>query len=410
MESIISNIRKEFPILQRKVNNHAIVYLDNAASSQKPLCVVEAEKQFYLRNYSATHRALHTLSRKSTDLVEKTREKVKKFINAESCEEIVFVKGATEGINLAANTWGKKFLKQGDNIIITLMEHHANIVPWQIIAKEKNIEIRVLPINSRGELNYAVLDTLIDRNTKLLAITQISNVLGLFNSVEKITQKLRKLGIAVLVDGAQAVMHKKINIQKMNCDFFTFSAHKMCGPTGVGILYINKRIVQDLPPWQGGGGIVEDVFLPQGTTFCKAPWKFEAGTLNIAGIVGLGAAVDYITDIGFDVIQKIENDVASYMMEKIKEVPNIKIYGNQCVQRNILSFNLKGLHAYDVGTLLDQYGVAIRTGHHCAAPLMHYYKVSSMCRLSLSFYNTKQEIDSFIASLKNIDSILRKYG
>ncbi|MBK4775389.1 cysteine desulfurase CsdA [Candidatus Pantoea edessiphila] len=396
-------IRNDFPIFKRKINGHYLAYFDNAASSQRPSAVIDAEKLFNQNNYANVHRGVHTLSAQATILMENVRNQVARFINASSKDEIIFVKGTTEGINLIANSWGSKITHK-DNIIITEMEHHSNIVPWQLLAKRVKAEIRILPLKG-GILCLETLSRLIDSNTRLLALTHVSNVIGVTNPIKKIIDLIKSCGIITVIDGAQAVMHHGVDVQDLGCDFYVFSGHKIYGPTGIGILYGRKNILNDMPPWEGGGAMINNVKLPYGTTWNDIPWRFEAGTPNISGIVGLGAALNYIKNLGLDVINKRETSLCQYAQKKLSLIPNITLYSH-LNSVGIISFNLGKHHAFDVGSFLDQYGIAIRTGHHCAMPLMRYYKVTAMCRASLAFYNSEQEIDRLVSSLIRINHLL----
>jgi len=403
----INKIRKDFPILEKNVGNHSLVYLDSAASAQKPNIVIESESNFYRTEYSAVHRAIHTLGSKATTSMESIRSKVANFINAKSEEEIIFVKGTTEGINLIANTLGKFLLSPGDNIVITEMEHHSNIVPWQMIAKEKQLFIRFIPLLLDGTLDFSKLSILIDQKTRLLSITQVSNVLGTVNPLSDLIEKIRKMGnIIIVIDGAQSIMHQKVDVQALNCDFYVFSGHKMYGPSGIGILYGKKSILENMPAWEGGGSMIRNVNLIKGTTFSSSPWRFEAGSPNITGIIGLGSAIDYIRGIGLDSIQLYEYELMNYTVNSLRKIPDLIIYGPD-KRIGVISFNLNNHHAYDVGIFLDQYGIAIRTGHHCAMPLMEYFQVSSMCRISLAMYNTKDDIDQLALGLIRIQKLLK---
>lgn len=403
----IDRVRRDFPLLARKVNGRPLTYLDSAASAQKPLEVINRQLNFYLYEYAAVHRGIHTLSAEATQKMEAVREKAARFINAAFAEEIVFVKGTTEGINLVANSFGRHFMKSGDSIVITEMEHHANIVPWQMLAKELDLNLLVLPLQVDGTLNLALLMELIDSSCKLLAITQVSNVLGTMNPLRDIISyaKIKAPSVQVLVDGAQAVMHEQIDVRSLNCDFYVFSGHKLYGPSGIGILYGRQALLQQMPPWEGGGAMIHQVSLSTGTTFAEPPWRFEAGSPNITAIIGLGAAIDYINALGLKAIQNYEQLLMNYTLEALQKVPTIKIYGSTD-RTGVIAFNLGEHHAYDVGTLLDQYGIAIRTGHHCAMPLMEFYQVSSMCRASLALYNTQEEIARLIAGLQRIHQLL----
>lgn len=401
----LERIRSDFPLLAREVNGQPLAYLDSAASAQKPQSVIDRELDFYRHGYAAVHRGIHTLSAEATQQMEGVREQVARFINAGSAEEIVFVKGTTEGINLVANSFGRHLLTAGDSIIITEMEHHANIVPWQMLAQERGITLRVWPLQPDGTLDLAQLPGLIDASTKLLAITQVSNVLGTVNPLHEIVPVAKAAGLKVLVDGAQAVMHQRIDVQALDCDFYVFSGHKLYGPSGIGILYGKQALLEQMPPWEGGGAMIQRVSLSEGTTFATPPWRFEAGSPNTAGMMGLGAAIDYVEALGLENIHDYEQSLMRYALDGLQQVPTLKIYG-PTQRAGVIAFNLGEHHAYDVGSFLDQYGIAIRTGHHCAMPLMEFYQVPSMCRASLALYNTRQEVDRLVAGLQRIHSLL----
>ncbi|QJW56000.1 Cysteine desulfurase [Serratia plymuthica] len=401
----IERVRGEFPLLAREVNGRPLAYLDSAASAQKPQVVIDRELDFYRHGYAAVHRGIHTLSAEATQDMEAVREKVAAFINAASAEEIVFVKGTTEGINLVANSFGRHVLQPGDSIIITEMEHHANIVPWQMLAQERGLQLRVWPLQQDGTLDLAQLPGLIDSSTKLLAMTQVSNVLGTVNPVREIIAQAKAAGLKVLIDGAQAVMHQRVDVQALDCDFYVFSGHKLYGPSGIGILYGRQALLQQMPPWEGGGAMIKQVSLTNGTTYAEPPWRFEAGSPNTAGMMGLGAAIDYVNALGLEAIHDYEQSLMHYALEALKQVPTLKIYG-PTERAGVIAFNLGEHHAYDVGSFLDQYGIAIRTGHHCAMPLMAFYNVPSMCRASLALYNTRDEVDRLVAGLQRIQKLL----
>ncbi|MFV8989996.1 cysteine desulfurase SufS [Serratia fonticola] len=401
----LERIRSDFPLLAREVNGQPLAYLDSAASAQKPQSVIDRELDFYRHGYAAVHRGIHTLSAEATQQMEGVREQVARFINAGSAEEIVFVKGTTEGINLVANSFGRHLLTAGDSIIITEMEHHANIVPWQMLAQERGITLRVWPLQPDGTLDLAQLPGLIDASTKLLAITQVSNVLGTVNPLHEIVPVAKAAGLKVLVDGAQAVMHQRIDVQALDCDFYVFSGHKLYGPSGIGILYGKQALLEQMPPWEGGGAMIQRVSLSEGTTFATPPWRFEAGSPNTAGMMGLGAAIDYVEALGLENIHDYEQSLMRYALDGLQQVPTLKIYG-PAQRAGVIAFNLGEHHAYDVGSFLDQYGIAIRTGHQCAMPLMEFYQVPSMCRASLALYNTRQEVDRLVAGLQRIHSLL----
>ncbi|MDE1187505.1 MAG: cysteine desulfurase SufS [Pantoea sp.] len=401
----LERVRAEFPILKREVNGHPLAYLDSAASAQRPLAVINAESYFYQHGYAAVHRGIHSLSAQATTDMENVRIQAARFLNASSPEEIVFVKGTTEGINLVANSWGGSQLQSGDNIIITEMEHHANIVPWQMVAARTGAEIRVLPLNEQGELALEQLGGLIDSRTRLLAVTHVSNVLGTVNPVKAIVAQAKAAGVTTLVDGAQAVMHHAVDVQDIGCDFYVFSGHKIYGPTGIGVLYGRKALLDIMPPWEGGGSMIDQVQLPTGTTWNTAPWRFEAGTPNTGGIIGLGAALKWITELGLDTIHQRESMLMRYALDKLASVPDLTIYG-PTERSGVVAFNLGKHHAFDVGSFLDQYGIAIRTGHHCAMPLMRHYAVPAMCRASFALYNSEEEADRLAAGLTRIHRLL----
>ncbi|EKN3346408.1 cysteine desulfurase SufS [Yersinia ruckeri] len=401
----LQRIRADFPLLSCQVNGQPLAYLDSAASAQKPQAVIDRELDFYRSGYAAVHRGIHTLSAEATQSMEAVRSQAAAFINAASAEEIVFVKGTTEAINLVANSYGRHFLRAGDNIIITEMEHHANIVPWQMLAQERGIEIRVWPITESGDLDPDVLPQLIDTSTRLLAITHISNVLGTVNPIEQSVKTAKAAGLVVLVDGAQAVMHQAIDVQQLGCDFYAFSGHKLYGPSGIGILYGKTELLQKMPPWEGGGAMIKTVSLTDGTTYADAPGRFEAGSPNTAGIIGLGAAMTYVSELGLDTIQSYEQQLMAYAVEALRQVDGLVMYG-PASRAGVIAFNLTPHHAFDVGSFLDQYGIAIRTGHHCAMPLMSHYGVPSMCRASLAIYTSRDEIDRLVAGLQRVKRLL----
>lgn len=406
----VEKARNDFPVLSRKVNGKPLIYLDSAASAQKPQSVINSESHFYSKGYAAVHRGVHTLSAEATQTMENVREKVAHFINAGSSKEIVFVKGTTEAINLVANSYGRHFFHPGDSIIITEMEHHANIVPWQILAQARGLKIKVWRLTPEGELNIGQLSALIDNSTRLLAVTQVSNVLGTGNPIKEIIARAKEKGLLVLVDGAQAVVHQSVDVQDLDCDFYAFSGHKLYGPSGIGILYAKKALLEVMPPWEGGGGMIEKVSLTESTTFAKAPWRFEAGSPNIAGIVGLGEAIEYVKKWGLKEIEKYEASLMKYSLNALSQLKTVQLYGSKTTRMGVIAFNLGKHHAYDVGCFLDQNGIAIRTGHHCAMPLMSFYQVPSMCRISLALYNTLEEIDFFITTLQRIEKLLNHWA
>ncbi|CAJ0993205.1 cysteine desulfurase SufS [Sodalis praecaptivus] len=402
----IARIRSDFPILARQVNDRPLTYLDSAASAQKPNAVIDCESDYYRQGYAAVHRGIHTLSSEATTRMENVRQQVARFINAALADEIVFVKGTTEGINLVANSWGRHNLRPGDNIVITEMEHHANIVPWQMLAEEKQLSLRYLPLLPDGTLDIARLPALIDERTRLFAVNQVSNVLGTRNPLPELIAQVRAASDAVvLVDGAQGIMHQKVDVQALDCDFYVFSGHKLYGPSGIGILYAKKTLLDAMPPWEGGGSMIRTVSLTEGTTFNDAPWRFEAGSPHTAGMMGLGAAIEYVEQVGLDSIQAYEHELMRYTLEALQHVPDLTLYGPDD-RTGVIAFNLGQHHAYDVGSFLDQYGIAIRTGHHCAMPLMAYFRVASMCRASLAMYTDRDDIDRLVAGLVRVQRLL----
>ncbi len=401
----IAKIRDDFPVLGERVNGQPLVYLDSAASAQKPISVIERVKCFDQQQYASVHRGIHQLSANATEMMETVRDQVASFINASCREEIVFVKGATEAINLVANSYGSAFFKPGDEVIISEMEHHANIVPWQLMEQQLDIKVRVWEVDQQGQLDLARLKFLLNDKTALVAITHISNVLGTVNPIEQIVALARDAGAVILVDGAQAVMHQVVDVQALDCDFYVFSAHKLYGPTGVGVLYGKKALLDSMPPWQGGGAMIRQVSFSTGTQFNTVPWRFEPGTPNITGIIGFGAALEYLGSIGLKQIQQYETALMSYALEAMKSVPDLHIYGPE-QKAGVIAFNLGSFHAFDVGSFLDKYGIAIRTGHHCAMPLMELYSVSAMCRASIALYSQREDIDRLVDGLIRIHKLL----
>ncbi|MEO3988494.1 cysteine desulfurase SufS [Pseudocitrobacter cyperus] len=401
----VQQVRADFPVLSREVNGQPLAYLDSAASAQKPEQVIRAEAEFYRHGYAAVHRGIHTLSAEATQRMEEVRQKAANFLNARSAEELIFVRGTTEAINLVANSWGQENVRAGDNIIITAMEHHANIVPWQMLCARVGAELRVIPLNQDGTLQMEKVAPLFDERTRLLAVTQVSNVLGTENPVAALIAQAHQHGAKVLVDGAQAVMHHPVDVQALDCDFYAFSGHKLYGPTGIGVLYVKEDILQAMPPWEGGGSMIATVSLTEGTTWAKAPWRFEAGTPNTGGIIGLGAAFDYLNGLGLAAIGEYEQTLMRYALDALADVPDLHLYGPSD-RLGVIAFNLGTHHAYDVGSFLDNYGIAVRTGHHCAMPLMAFYQVPAMCRASLAMYNTFEEIDRLVTGLRRIHHLL----
>ena len=394
-------MRKDFPIFKRKIRGKELIYFDSASTTQKPKQVLEVLDLFYKNFNSNVHRGLHFLSQKATEAFEETREKVRKFINAHSTREIIFVRGTTEAINLAASSFGKKFIKSGDEILISEMEHHSNIVPWQIVAQERGAKLKVIPITNSGELKIDECKKLLTEKTKIIALTHVSNVLGTINPIKEIIKLARKYGTPVLIDGAQAAGHFKVDVQDLDCDFYAFSGHKMYGPTGIGVLYGKQELLEKLPPYQGGGEMIKRVSFEK-TTYNDLPWKFEAGTPDIAGVIGLGAAIDYLQRVGMERVQRHEKELLEYGNKVVNSVPGIRVIGTAPEKTGVISFVFEGLkvHPHDIGTFLDREGIAIRTGHHCCQPLMERFKVPATCRVSFGIYNTKQEIDKLKAALQ----------
>ena len=400
----IEAIREDFPILKEMVNGKPLVYFDNAATSQKPLVVEQAIINYYQTINANIHRGVHTLSQLATDAYELAREKVKNHVNAEHLHEIIFTSGTTFGINLVANGFGS-MLKPGDEILISYLEHHSNIVPWQFAAQRSGATLKVIPMNEKGELVLDDLDTLINGNTKIVAVTHISNALGTVNPIKRIIEKAHLHGAAILIDGAQATPHLKPDVQELDCDFYVFSGHKVCGPTGTGVLYGKEKWLNLLPPYQGGGEMIKTVTFEH-TTYACLPHKFEAGTPNICGGIALGYALDYLNEIGFDTIHAYEQELLDYGTEKLLEIPGLKIYGTAKEKASVISFNLEGIHPYDVGVIVDKLGIAVRTGHHCTQPIMDFFKIPGTIRASFSFYNTKHEIDLLVEAVKKAKMML----
>lgn len=401
----IQNIRKDFPILKRKVNGHPLVYLDNAASSQKPQQVIDAIVDYY-SNYNANiHRGVHTLSQEATDAYEQSRNKVQRHFNAAKPYEIIFTSGTTHGINLVANGF-TTLLKPGDEIIVSALEHHSNIVPWQMLCERTGAVLKVIPMNETGELEIEAYEKLLSGKTKLVFCNHISNALGTINPIERIIQKAHDAGAAVLIDGAQACAHLKPDVQALDVDFYVASAHKMCGPTGVGMMYGKEAWLRKLPPYQGGGEMIAEVTFEK-TTYADLPHKFEAGTPNICGGIVFGTAIDYLNQIGFDKISAYENSLLETATHKLLEIGGLRIYGTSKHKTSVISFNLEGIHPYDVGTILDKLGIAVRTGHHCTQPIMDYYKIPGTVRASFSFYNTFDEIDRLVEAVKKAKQMLQ---
>ena len=399
----INKIREDFPILSREVYKKPLVYLDNAATTQKPLCVLDAMRDEYLNVNANVHRGVHYLSQQATDLHEAAREKVRAFINARKVEEIVFTRGTTEAINLVASSFCESQMKEGDEVIVTEMEHHSNIVSWQLQAMKRGIVVKHIPITDDGRLDLSTLSSQLSTKTKLVSVAHVSNVLGTVNPVEKIIKTVHAYGIPVLVDGAQSAPHFKVDMQAMDCDFFAFSGHKMYGPTGIGVLYGKEEWLEKLPPYQGGGEMIDKVTWEK-TTFERLPFKFEAGTPDYIATHGLAKAIDYIDSIGFDAIQQHEQELTRYCMEQLMTIEGMKIYGpmNALQKDAVVSFNVGEIHHLDMGTLLDRLGIAVRTGHHCAQPLMDKLGISGTVRASFALYNTKEEVDALVTGIRRV--------
>ncbi|MDN3708770.1 cysteine desulfurase [Myroides ceti] len=400
----IQSIRADFPILHQEINGKPLVYFDNGATSQKPVVVIEAIEKYYKEINANIHRGVHHLSQVATDAYEEARLIVKNHINAAQLHEVIFTSGTTFGINLVANGFSQ-MLKEGDEVIVSHLEHHSNIVPWQFACERSGATLKVIPMNEKGELVMEAYDQLLTDRTKLVAVNHISNALGTINPIREIIDKAHKVGAAVLIDGAQAVPHIKPDVQELDCDFYVFSGHKMCAPTGSGILYGKEAWLNKLPPYQGGGEMIKEVTFEK-TTYACLPHKFEAGTPNIEAGIVLGVAINYLNSIGFENIEAYEKELLKYATEKLQEMPGIIFYGTSTEKASVISFNFEGLHPYDVGAIIDKLGIAVRTGHHCAQPIMEYYKIPGTIRASFSFYNTKEEIDRMMDALKKAQSML----
>ena len=405
LEFDIDRIRADFPILNQTISGHPLVYLDNGASTQKPSQVIDVINDFYETDNANVHRGIHTLSQRATDRFEGARKTVQKFINAESDDEIIFTRGTTEAINLVASSFVRDSFKAGDEVLISAMEHHSNIVPWQMLEQSIGIKLNVIPINDKGELLYEEFEKRLSHKTKLLAITQLSNALGTITPLKKMIDAAHAIGAKVLVDGAQAIAHAEVDVQALDCDFYAFSGHKIFSPTGIGVLYGKRALLNAMPPYQGGGDMIKVVSF-SGTEFNDLPYKFEAGTPNVAGAIGLAAGLDYISNIGVAKIAEYEKNLLDYATEKMLEIDGLKIIGTAEHKASILSFEIDGVHASDLGTLLDHQGVAIRVGHHCAMPVMEFFGVSATTRASLAFYNNKADIDALIAALEKAVAML----
>ncbi len=401
----ILHIRHDFPILDVQVHGKPLVYFDNAATTQKPRQVVDRLVSFYKKENCNIHRAVHFLSNQATAAYEDARKTVQHFLNARHPHEIIFTKGATESINLVAQTFGRKFINGGDEIIISKMEHHSNLVPWQMLAEQKGAVLKAIPIDDQGEIEVSALKNLITDRTKLIAITHVSNVLGTINPVHRVISLAHENGIPVLLDGAQAVPHLEVDVQELACDFYVFSSHKVYGPMGVGVLYARENILEQMPPYQGGGEMVDKVTLEQ-TTYNQLPWRFEAGTPNVADVLGLEAGIRYILDLDIKKVHAYEQELLDYATVELLKMENIRIFGNAENKTCVISFNIGKIHPYDAGTIYDKLGIALRTGHHCAQPIMDRFEVPGMIRASLALYNTQEEIDKFVEATKQVRRML----
>jgi cysteine desulfurase / selenocysteine lyase len=400
----VERIRADFPILHQKVHGHPLVYLDNAATTQKPRQVIEAITRYYERDNANIHRGVHALSQRATEEYELARKTAQQFIGAEDCREIIFVRSTTEAINLVAQTYGRQNLKPGDEVLITAMEHHSDIVPWQMICEEKQAKLRVAPINEAGELSLPDFERLLTGRTKLVAVAHLSNALGTINPVQRIVELAHAKNVRVMVDGAQAAPRLPVNVRQLDCDFYAFSGHKIYGPTGIGVLYGKLALLEAMPPYQGGGDMISSVSFER-TVYNKVPHKFEAGTPDISGPIGLKAALDYVSRLGVENIEQHENQLLEYGTNRISALSGVKLIGTAKQKAGVLSFVMEGVHPHDIGTILDQEGIAIRTGHHCAQPVMERYGIPATARASLGLYNTKEEIDALVSGIKKVQEV-----
>jgi len=404
MKLDVNKIRNDFPILKRKVNGYPFVYFDNAATSQKPSKVISSITDYYENYNSNIHRGVHSVSQEATDAYENARKKIQTHFNAKYSEEIILTSGTTHSINLVANGF-TSLLNSNDEILISELEHHSNIVPWQMMCEKNGATLKVIPLKDNGELDYESFLKLLSVKTKVVFVNHVSNALGTINPIKNIILESHKFGAAVLIDGAQASSHLKADMQDLNVDFYTTSAHKLCGPTGIGMLYGKKEWLEKLPPYQGGGEMISEVTFEK-TTYAELPNKFEAGTPNIVGAIGFGEAIDYLNEVGFEKIEEYENELLEYATKKLKTIPDLKIYGEAKNKTSVISFNIGNIHSYDLGTILDKYGIAVRTGQHCAQPVMDFFGISGTVRASFSFYNTKNEVDYFYDSLNKAVAML----
>jgi cysteine desulfurase / selenocysteine lyase len=401
----VDRVRRDFPVLDQKVHGKPLVYLDNAATTQKPLAVMDAIENYYRQDNSNIHRGVHALSERATEAYEKVRVAAQQFLNAADSKEIIFVRGTTEGINLVAQTYGRKNVGSGDEVLITAMEHHSNIVPWQLLCEEKGAKLRVAPINDRGELLLEEFEKLLSPKTKIVAVGHLSNALGTINPVHEIVRMAHARNIPVLVDGAQAAPRMKVDVQELDCDFYAVSGHKMYAPTGIGVLYGKTKLLEAMPPYQGGGDMIASVTFEK-TVYNRLPYKFEAGTPNIADTIGLGAAIKYLNQLGLDEIEKHEADLLAYATSAIESIPGVRIVGTAEEKAGVLSFVMDEIHPHDIGTILDSEGIAVRTGHHCAQPVMQRFNIPATARASFGLYNTRDEVDALLAGIHKVREVM----
>jgi len=401
----LDKIRKDFPILEREINGKKLVYLDNGATAQKPKVLLDRLQSYYDQENANIHRGVHTLSQEATSAYEEARSKIQKFINAKHLEEVIFTSGTTDGINLIANSFAQVNLNQGDEVLISAMEHHSNIVPWQMVCEQKGAILKVIPVNDQGEIDYEEFESLLSDRTKILSITHISNTLGTINPIESMISLAHSKNVMVLVDGAQAAPHMRIDMQALNADFYVFSMHKVFGPTGVGVLYGKKELLESLPPYQGGGDMIKTVSFEK-TTYNELPHKFEAGTPNIAGGIGCSSVIDYLEELDWEAIAEHESDLLEYASDRLKEINGLKIIGEAEKKASVISFIIEGVHAYDIGVLIDKMGIAVRTGHHCTQPLMDRFGIEGTIRASFAFYNTKEEVDLLVNAVERARNML----
>lgn len=402
----IQSIRNDFPIFNRKVNGHRLAYLDSAATAQKPYCMLKAMEDYYLNSNANIHRGVHTLSTEATELYEKSRQIVQHFINAPSAKECIFTRGTTEAINLVAASFGKQFIHENDEILISAMEHHSNIVPWQILCEQSGAILKIIPMDLNGELKMDAVDQLLSKKTKLVSLSHVSNALGTLNPIAEIIKKAHHYGIPVLVDGAQAAPHLKVDVQALDCDFYAFSGHKIYGPTGIGVLYGKSHWLEKLPPYQAGGEMILSVSFEK-TLYNEIPYKFEAGTPPIAEVVGLAASLEYLNAIGWDIIQQHEQDLLKYATNALSSIAGLTVIGTAKEKLGVISFTLEGVHPHDIGSIVDQFGVSIRTGHHCAMPTMDFFKVAATARASFGIYNTEIDVDQLVQALDQVKRIFK---